>query len=108
MTKKLQAALEALKRGDLVILIDSEDRENEGDLVLAAEFATAEKINFLIRQACGLVCLSLESSQVDRLGIPPMVSDNKSPRKTAFYRFHRSCNRHRNWNLSPPIERAPF
>jgi 3,4-dihydroxy 2-butanone 4-phosphate synthase/GTP cyclohydrolase II len=84
MTKKLQAAIEALKRGEMVILIDSEDRENEGDLVLAAEFATAEKINFLIRQACGLVCLSLESEAVDRLMIPPMVSENKSPRKTAF------------------------
>ena len=84
MSQKLQAAILALKRGEMVILIDSEDRENEGDLVLAAEFATAEKINFLIRQACGLVCLTLESAQVDRLGIPPMVGDNKSPRKTAF------------------------
>jgi 3,4-dihydroxy 2-butanone 4-phosphate synthase/GTP cyclohydrolase II len=84
MTNKLQTAIDALKRGEMVILIDSEDRENEGDLVLAAQFATPEKINFLIRQACGLVCLSLESDQVDRLGIPPMVTDNQSPRKTAF------------------------
>jgi len=84
MTKRLQVALETLKRGEMVILIDGEDRENEGDLVLAAQFATADKINFLIRQACGLVCLSLESEQVDRLEIPPMVSENKSPRKTAF------------------------
>jgi len=67
MTKRLQVALETLKRGEMVILIDGEDRENEGDLVLAAQFATADKINFLIRQACGLVCLSLESEQVDRL-----------------------------------------
>lgn len=84
MTKKLQAAIEALKRGDMVILIDSEDRENEGDLVLAAQFATAEKINFFIREACGLVCLPLEATQVDRLGIAPMVIDNMSPRQTAF------------------------
>jgi 3,4-dihydroxy 2-butanone 4-phosphate synthase/GTP cyclohydrolase II len=84
MTKRLQAAIEALKRGEMVILIDNEDRENEGDLVLAAEFATAEKINFLTREACGLVCLALENAQVDRLGIPPMVTENKSPRKTAF------------------------
>ena len=81
---RLDAAIEALKRGDMVILVDSEDRENEGDLVLAAQFATAEKINFLIRQACGLVCLALEADQVDRLGLPPMVQDNGSPRKTAF------------------------
>jgi 3,4-dihydroxy 2-butanone 4-phosphate synthase/GTP cyclohydrolase II len=84
MTERLQAAIDALKRGEMVILIDSEDRENEGDLVLAAQFATAEKINFFVRQACGLVCLSLESEQVDHLGIPPMVAENKSPRKTAF------------------------
>ena len=84
MTKKLQAAIDALKRGEMVILIDNEDRENEGDLVLPAEFATADKINFFIREACGLVCLCLENEQVDRLGIPPMVAENKSPRKTAF------------------------
>ncbi len=84
MTQKLQAAVDALKAGKMVILIDSEDRENEGDLVLAAQFADAQKINFLVREACGLVCLSLEAEQVDRLAIPPMVTDNKSPRKTAF------------------------
>jgi 3,4-dihydroxy 2-butanone 4-phosphate synthase/GTP cyclohydrolase II len=81
---RLLAAVQAISRGEMVILIDSEDRENEGDLVLAAEFATAEKINFFIRKACGLVCLALESDQVDRLGLPPMVTDNGSPRKTAF------------------------
>ena len=84
MTKRLQAAIDALRKGKLVILIDSEDRENEGDLVLAAEFATPETINFLIREACGLVCLSLEATQVDRLGLAPMVAQNLSPRKTAF------------------------
>lgn len=84
MTKNLKTALEAIKKGEMVILVDSEDRENEGDLVLAAEFSTPEKINFLIRQACGLVCLSLEAEQVDRLALPPMVADNKGPRQTAF------------------------
>ena len=84
MTKTLKTALDALKNGEMVILIDSEDRENEGDLVLAAEFSTPEKINFLIRKACGLVCLALESDQVDQLGLPPMVRDNNSPRQTAF------------------------
>ncbi|MBC7396180.1 MAG: 3,4-dihydroxy-2-butanone-4-phosphate synthase [Bdellovibrionales bacterium] len=84
MTKRLQAAIEALKQGQMVILIDSEDRENEGDLVLAAEFATSEKINFFTRKACGLVCLSMEAAQVDRLNLAPMVTHNLSPRKTAF------------------------
>ena len=83
-TSKLKHAIETLQKGEMVILVDSEDRENEGDLVLAAQFATAEKINFFIRQACGLVCLSLEAKKVDQLGLPPMVSDNQSPKKTAF------------------------
>lgn len=83
-TPRLQAAIEALRKGEMVILVDSEDRENEGDLVLAAQFATAEKVNFLIRKACGLVCLALEADQVDRLGLPPMVQDNQTERKTAF------------------------
>lgn len=81
---KVEAALGALRRGEFIILVDSEDRENEGDLVLAAQFATPEKVNFLIRQACGLVCLALEAEQVDRLGLPLMVSKNQSPRSTAF------------------------
>jgi 3,4-dihydroxy 2-butanone 4-phosphate synthase/GTP cyclohydrolase II len=84
MNTRLESAIEALKRGEMVILVDSEDRENEGDLVLAAEFATPEKINFFIRQACGLVCLALEPAQVERLGLPLMVPENESPRKTAF------------------------
>jgi len=84
MTPRIKVAIEALQKGEMVILIDSEDRENEGDLVLAAQFATPEKINFLIRKACGLVCLALESDQVDRLGLPPMVQDNQTERKTAF------------------------
>ncbi|MBU6154952.1 MAG: 3,4-dihydroxy-2-butanone-4-phosphate synthase [Bdellovibrionales bacterium] len=84
MNTRLETAVSALKRGEMVILVDSEDRENEGDLILAAEFATPEKINFMIRKACGLVCLSLEAEQVDRLGLPLMVPNNESPRKTAF------------------------
>jgi 3,4-dihydroxy 2-butanone 4-phosphate synthase/GTP cyclohydrolase II len=84
LAPRLKAAIEALQKGEMVILIDSEDRENEGDLVLAAEFATADKVNFLIRKACGLVCLALEADQVDRLGLPPMVQDNQTERKTAF------------------------
>ena len=79
-----QDIIAELRAGRMVILVDEEDRENEGDLVLAAEFATPEKINFLVRQACGLVCLSLEAEQVDRLGLPLMVPHNESQRKTAF------------------------
>jgi 3,4-dihydroxy 2-butanone 4-phosphate synthase/GTP cyclohydrolase II len=84
LSPKLAIAIEAIKRGEMVILVDSEDRENEGDLVMAAQFATAEKINFFIREACGLVCLPLEAKKIDQLGLPPMVSENQSTRKTAF------------------------
>lgn len=84
MSPRLAAAVDAIKRGDMVILVDNEDRENEGDLVMAAQFATAEKINFFIREACGLVCLPLEAEKIDQLGLPPMVAENQSTRKTAF------------------------
>jgi 3,4-dihydroxy 2-butanone 4-phosphate synthase/GTP cyclohydrolase II len=68
----------------MVILVDDEDRENEGDLVLAAELATPETVNFMARHARGLICLSLEPSQVEKLGLPMMVSRNLSPKGTAF------------------------
>lgn len=75
-----------LKNGKMVILVDDEDRENEGDLVLAADFVTPEAITFMAREARGLVCLTLTSAQVDRLQLPPMVPDalNDSPNQTAF------------------------
>ncbi|MCC7441264.1 MAG: 3,4-dihydroxy-2-butanone-4-phosphate synthase [Bdellovibrionales bacterium] len=84
LTPALRAAAEQLRRGGMVILVDDEDRENEGDLVLAAEHATADSINFMVRHARGLVCLSLEPARVDELGLPPMASRNQTSRKTAF------------------------
>lgn len=80
----LSAALEQLRNGKMVILVDDEDRENEGDLVLAAEFATPASINFMALQARGLICLALESRRVDELGLPMMAPQNRSPRQTAF------------------------
>lgn len=68
----------------MIILVDDEDRENEGDLVLAAEFATAENINFLARHARGLICLTLEGKRVDELRLPAMASVNRANRSTAF------------------------
>jgi len=80
----IQRAFEQLRNGRMVILVDDEDRENEGDLVLAAEFATAESINFIARHGRGLICLSLEGKRVDDLQLPMMAPINRSPRKTAF------------------------
>ena len=80
----LSQALTQLRNGGMVILVDDEDRENEGDLVLAAEFATPDAINFMARHARGLICLALTGEQVDRLGLPPMVANNQARRSTAF------------------------
>jgi len=77
-------ALEDIKRGHPIILVDDEDRENEGDLCIAAEKATPEAINFMARYGRGLVCLSLSPELVDRLDLPMMVTKNKSPFQTAF------------------------
>ncbi|MDR3607894.1 MAG: bifunctional 3,4-dihydroxy-2-butanone-4-phosphate synthase/GTP cyclohydrolase II [Oligoflexia bacterium] len=84
LPESVKVALEALKKGKMVILVDDEDRENEGDLVLAAEFATAEAVNFMARFGRGLICLPLEASRVDALKLPQMAARNGSPRQTAF------------------------
>src|SRR5215216_2696641 len=68
-----------LKAGRMVVLIDEEDRENEGDLLLAAEFATAEAINFMARYGRGLICLTLTEERCRRLNLPLMVTNNRSP-----------------------------
>ncbi|MBU1452857.1 MAG: bifunctional 3,4-dihydroxy-2-butanone-4-phosphate synthase/GTP cyclohydrolase II [Proteobacteria bacterium] len=77
-------AIEDIRNGKIVILVDDEDRENEGDLTMAAELVTPEAINFMAKHGRGLICLSLIPNQVDRLGLTPMVRDNKSPFETAF------------------------
>lgn len=80
----LSQALSALRTGRMIVLVDDEDRENEGDLVLPAEFATPEAINFMAMHGRGLICLALEGDQVDRLRLKPMVRDNRTRRSTAF------------------------
>jgi 3,4-dihydroxy 2-butanone 4-phosphate synthase/GTP cyclohydrolase II len=68
----------------MVILVDEEDRENEGDLVMAAEHVTPEAINFMVKHARGLVCLTLTDARCRQLGLKQMVSDNQTPHGTAF------------------------
>lgn len=77
-------ALASLRAGRPVLVLDDEDRENEGDLVLAAQFATAEWLAFLIREAGGFVCVAMAGQRLDALGIPLMVEANTSPQGTAF------------------------
>src|SRR5919112_237533 len=80
----VEQALADIRKGKMVILTDDEDRENEGDLVMAAEKVTPQAINFMAREGRGLVCLSITEEQVRRLNLPLMVTDNASPRQTAF------------------------
>jgi len=76
--------LEDLRRGRLVVLVDDAGRENEGDLLVAAEMATPEAINFMARFGRGLICLALTNEQADRLDLPPMTDRNTAPLGTAF------------------------
>ena len=76
--------LQAIRAGEIVILVDDEDRENEGDLVFAAEFVTAEKINFLAKHGRGLICMPITEEHAARLGLRPMVEQNRSRHGTNF------------------------
>ncbi len=84
MIKRIEAALDDIRQGKMVILVDDEDRENEGDLVAAAELITPEIVNFMATEGRGLICLSLTEKRADELDLPLMVSDNSSSFGTAF------------------------
>lgn len=81
---RIEEALEDIRSGKMVILVDDEDRENEGDLTLAAEHVSPDAINFMARYGRGLICLSLTEERARQLQLPPMVHDNSSPFGTAF------------------------
>ena len=80
----IDEAIEDIRQGKMVILVDDEDRENEGDLTMAAAMVTPEAINFMARFGRGLICLTLTHEKCDALGLKPMVRDNTSPFETAF------------------------
>src|SRR6202522_3744330 len=77
-------AIEEIKRGRMVVVVDDEDRENEGDLTLAAEHVTPEAINFMARYGRGLICLTLTEERADYLRLFPMTQQNSSRFGTAF------------------------
>ncbi len=81
---RIEDALEDIRSGKMVILVDDEDRENEGDLTLAAEHVSPDAINFMARYGRGLICLSLMEERARQLQLPPMVHENSSPFGTAF------------------------
>jgi len=80
----IEAAIEDIKQGKMVILVDDEDRENEGDLTMAAEMVTPEAINTMAKFGRGLICLTLTEEKCDQLRLPPMVENNTSAFSTAF------------------------
>ena len=80
----IEEAIEDIRQGKMVVVCDGEDRENEGDLVLAAQFATPEAVNFMAIHARGLVCLALTDERCDELGLDLMAAKNESPLETAF------------------------
>ena len=82
--RRVELAIEDIRAGKMVILVDDEDRENEGDLTMAADAITPEAINFMATHGRGLICLSLTEDRVNQLQIPMMVANNKSPYETAF------------------------
>ncbi|HTI33204.1 MAG TPA: 3,4-dihydroxy-2-butanone-4-phosphate synthase, partial [Miltoncostaea sp.] len=77
-------AIDEIRAGRMVVILDSEDRENEGDLVMAAQFATPEAINFMATHGRGLICLALTPARCEQLGLKPVVKRNEAPHATAF------------------------
>ncbi len=77
-------AVKAFEEGEIIVVVDDDDRENEGDLMVAAVHCTAEKMAFIIRNTSGIVCAPMTTSQAKRLNLSPMVADNDAPHSTAF------------------------
>src|SRR6476620_11514856 len=80
----IEDAIDAIRSGEIIIVVDDEDRENEGDLTLAAEKATPEKINFMAKHGRGIICLPMTGERLDELEIPLMVNQNTARLGTAF------------------------
>src|SRR5437667_11394320 len=80
----IEQAVDAMRAGKMIIVVDDEDRENEGDLTIAAEKITPEAVNFMARHGRGLICLPMTPERLDALDVPLLVRENTSPFETAF------------------------
>ncbi|MFA8300149.1 MAG: bifunctional 3,4-dihydroxy-2-butanone-4-phosphate synthase/GTP cyclohydrolase II [Hyphomicrobiales bacterium] len=80
----IEEAIEDIKNGKMIVVVDDEDRENEGDLLMAAEKTTTEAVNFMARKGCGLICMPIIKERLDELDIPMMVTNNTDQKETAF------------------------
>ena len=81
---RIEQAIAAIARGELVVVVDDADRENEGDLIMAAEKCTPEAMGFMIRHTSGVICMPVEGTRLDELHLPLMVADNTESQRTAF------------------------
>ena len=82
--ESVEAAVAAMKAGGIVLVVDDEDRENEGDLIMGAEFATTESVAFFLQHTSGFLCVAMDGKRIDELELPLMVSHNTEAQKTAF------------------------
>jgi len=80
----IEEAIEAIKNGEIIIVVDDEDRENEGDLILAAQFITPDKVNFLTKHGRGLICVPMPEEKIEALDLTPMVQRNTALHGTKF------------------------
>ena len=81
---EIEKAVEDVARGEFVIVVDDTDRENEGDLIMAAEKMTTDKMSFLLKHTSGVVCVSMTCERLNQLHLPPMVSQNNESQRTPF------------------------
>jgi 3,4-dihydroxy-2-butanone 4-phosphate synthase len=78
------AAIDAIRRGDMVVVTDDASRENEGDIIMAAEMATTEAMAFAVRYTGGVICIAMPEDRMRELELPPMLANNEDPKETAF------------------------
>ena len=77
----IEDAIEHVKQGKMVVIVDDEDRENEGDVIVSAQLATAEQINFMVSHCKGLVCMPVTTEKAEKLGLSPMVENNTDAKR---------------------------
>ena len=104
----IEEAIEDIREGKIVVVVDAPDRENEGDLTIAAQFATPDAVNFMAVHARGLICLCLTEERCDELGLRPMTERNETPLRHRVHRLDRGPRGHHDRNLgSRPLAHDP-
>ena len=82
--KSVEDAIDAVREGKMVVVVDDMDRENEGDLIMAADACTPEDMAKIVRYSSGVICIAMDGERMDELGLPPMLQNNEDPKGTAF------------------------